>query len=198
MYKVLIVDDEQIVLDSIEYIILKREDNISVCGLASNGREAIELMKVQHPDIVIIDIQMPGITGIDAIKEMKRIYPRTRFVIISAYEHFEFAKQAVQLGVKEYLLKPINRGKLNLILNQLVLELDQEHVQKECDIETIEKLQNMIPFMENGFIYSVILNNDCSMDMKQYLRLMEINCECGFMIVFQFQSFANQIGRAHV
>ena len=187
MYRVLVVDDEQIVQDAIKFMINKREDEVVVCGSASSGREAIEMAKTLIPDIVIMDIRMPGINGIEAIKEIKHHYPEIRFIIISAYEQFEFAKQAVQLGVKEYLLKPINRIKLNSILNQIITELKSERQQKNRDLETMERLQNMMPFLENGFIYSIISNSDALSEMKKVTQLLDVKCDCGYLMILQFQ-----------
>ncbi len=186
MYRVLVVDDEQIVLDALKFMISKREDEVVVCGTASSGREAIEMTKSLIPDIVIMDIRMPGINGIEAIKEIKHYYPEIRFVIISAYEQFEFAKQAVQLGVKEYLLKPINRAKLNGVLNQIISELENERQQKNRDLETMERLQNMMPFLENGFIYSIISNSDALNEMKKVIQLLDVKCDCGYLMILQF------------
>jgi len=186
VYRVLVVDDEQIVLDAIKFMINKREDEVVVCGTASSGREAIEMTKNLIPDIIIMDIRMPGINGIEAIKEIKHYYPEIRFVIISAYEQFEFAKQAVQLGVKEYLLKPINRAKLNGVLNQIINELEIERQQKNRDLETMERLQNMMPFLENGFIYSIISNSDALTEMKKVIQLLDVKCDCGYLMILQF------------
>ncbi len=185
MYNILVVDDEQIVQKAIQYIVEKRRDNLKICDVASNGREAIIKAKALKPEIVFMDIRMPGINGIEAIKEIKHHLPETRFVIISAYEQFEFAKQAVQLGVREYLLKPINRGKLNNILDQIVVELNQDQEQSERDLETMEKLQKMIPYIETSFIYSIISNNDRIEEMKRYFNLLEMTCESGFMMIIQ-------------
>lgn len=187
MYKVLVVDDEQIVCDAVRFIISKREDHLMVCGSASSGREAIELAKSLMPDIIIMDIRMPGINGIDAIKEIKHVYPDMKFIIISAYEQFEFAKQAVQLGVKEYILKPINRTKLNQILDQLIDELESEQEQKVRDLETMERLYNMLPYLETGFIYSILTNSEALSDMKKVIHLLDVSCDYGYLMVFQFQ-----------
>lgn len=186
MYKVLIVDDEQIVCDAIKYIISKREDNLVVCGTASSGREAIEQAEKLKPDIIFMDIRMPGINGIDAIKEIKHVHHEIKFVIISAYEQFEFAKQAVQLGVKEYILKPINRAKLNQILDQVIDELDGSREQKARDLETMERLYNMMPFLETGFIYSILTNSEALNEMKKVINLLNVTCEQGYLMVFQF------------
>ena len=82
MYKLMIVDDEQIVIDAITHIINKNIKNVTVVATARNGREAIEKAKANHPEIILMDIRMPGINGIDAISEIKRIYPDIRFAII--------------------------------------------------------------------------------------------------------------------
>src|SRR4051794_28088382 len=104
MFKILVADDENIVIESIKYIIEKNFDDVVIAGTARSGREAIEKAEALKPDLILMDIKMPGINGIDAIKEIKSSYSNALFIIISASEQFEFAKEAVNLGVFEYLL----------------------------------------------------------------------------------------------
>ena len=105
MLKIMVVDDESIVIESIKYIIEKNFKDIKVECIAHSGREAIEKAEATKPDIILMDIKMPGINGIDAIKEIKGILPNAQIIIVSACEQFEYAKEAVNLGVTEYLLK---------------------------------------------------------------------------------------------
>ena len=107
MLKLMVVDDENIVIESIKYIVEKNFDSVVVVETARSGREAIEKAEAVKPDLIFMDIRMPGINGIDAIREIKAVYPQVEFVIISACEQFEYAKEAVNLGAVEYLLKPL-------------------------------------------------------------------------------------------
>lgn len=110
--KLLIADDEYLVIDSLKYMVERFVDNVEVVGTAKSGREAIEKAMEFKPEIVFMDIHMPGIDGIEAIKQIKTINRDTVFVIITAYEYFNYAKEAINLGVHDYLLKPINRSKV--------------------------------------------------------------------------------------
>ncbi|MBN2221906.1 MAG: response regulator, partial [Vallitaleaceae bacterium] len=92
MFRLLIADDEPIVQEGIKFMVEDLFDDVEVVGVASSGREAIELAMQSSPDIIFMDIKMPGINGIEAIETIKRRNPYVKFVIISAYEQFEYAK----------------------------------------------------------------------------------------------------------
>ena len=160
MYKLLIVDDEQIVIDAVKFIVKKEIDNIIVEATASTGREAIKAASEVRPDIVLMDIRMPGINGIEAIKEIKKIYSDVQFVIMSAYEQFEFAKQSVELGVIDYLMKPVNKGRLISTLRKITDKLDLEKTMEEIQLYKIEKYKKALSVLEQVFIYSIFFNKE--------------------------------------
>ncbi|MBN2220888.1 MAG: response regulator, partial [Vallitaleaceae bacterium] len=127
MLKVMIVDDEQIVRDGIRFIIEKSfQETIEIVALAKTGREAIELFEETRPHLVLMDIQMPGINGIDAIKAIQEIHSKVKIIIISAYEQFDYAKSGFELGVVDYLLKPIHKSRLENVLEKIVQEMEEE------------------------------------------------------------------------
>ena len=101
MYSLLVCDDEQIMIESVKHIVEKEFSNIRIAETARSGREAIEKTLATKPDIIFTDIKMPGINGLDAVKEIKKVHSDVKIVIVSAYEFFEYAKQAVELGVSE-------------------------------------------------------------------------------------------------
>ncbi|MEE1334234.1 MAG: response regulator, partial [Erysipelotrichaceae bacterium] len=105
-YKVMLVDDEKDVMD----MICARID-WNACGLdspvyAANGLEALELAEQVHPDIVMTDIKMPYMDGLELSRQLKQLYPNIRIIILSGFDEFEYAKEAVSLNAEEYLLKP--------------------------------------------------------------------------------------------
>jgi two-component system response regulator YesN len=200
MYKLMIVDDEQIVIDAVTHIISKNIKNVSVVATAKNGREASEKAKSNHPEIILMDIRMPGINGIDAIAEIKRIYPDIRFAIISAYEQFEFAKQAMELGVEHYILKPINRNVLIETILKMISQIHEQEEKKKRELETIEKLEKVVPYLEQGFIYSILLNTEFDEELLKYMEILNMNHSGGYIMIMQFgdgnkaEELSNRIG----
>jgi two-component system response regulator YesN len=110
--KVIIADDEPKVAKLIKALINWEELGIEFAGIAKNGYEAIDLIRSQDPDIVITDIRMPGMSGMELIKSAKDIKAELEFIIISGHRHFDYAHSAMQYGVNDYLLKPINQEEL--------------------------------------------------------------------------------------
>ena len=186
MYKIMIADDEQIVLEGIKFIIEENFSKVNIVATASSGREAIESTNHVIPDIVLMDIKMPGINGIEAIETIKKRYPSVRFIIISAYEQFEYAKQAVELGVSDYILKPINQEKLLKVLRKIMDDIDEERKQRAVEIENREKLEKIIPVLEHGFIYSMLLNVDYREELFRYEELFTIDQDFGYVMIFEF------------
>ena len=109
MYRILLADDEGIMLDSLKSIIQKEFGEAFQIETAKTGRTAIEKAENFHPDIAFVDIQMPGINGIAAIREIRNFNSSCLFYVISAYDKFDYAQDAISLGVEKYLMKPVPR-----------------------------------------------------------------------------------------
>src|SRR5690625_7943846 len=104
--RILIADDELLERKSMKKFIETNFSNMNVVGEAVNGRQAIELAETAQPDIIFMDIKMPGINGLEAIKQINANYPAIKFILVSAYDTFDYAKQAMASGIKDYILKP--------------------------------------------------------------------------------------------
>jgi two-component system, response regulator YesN len=118
MYKVIIIDDEDIVRAGIRTLINWNEINFDVCAEGKDGRDGLQKILQFNPHLVLVDIKMPGLSGLEVIKESKERGFNGQFIILSGYSEFEYAKTAISLGVKEYLLKPIDeRELLNVVKN---------------------------------------------------------------------------------
>ncbi|MBW5448555.1 response regulator [Cohnella sp. CFH 77786] len=133
MCKVLIVDDEHYIRERLQNIIPWHEYGMNVAGLAEDGADGLAKIAALRPDIVISDIRMPDMNGLDMIRRALERSPETRFVVLSAYGEFEFAKQAIQLGVSDYLLKPTQPSELLDVLTKLVDRINQEKRKQRAD-----------------------------------------------------------------
>lgn len=112
MYRVLLADDEGIMLESLKNIIESNFGKECEIHLAKTGRAVVEQAQTYPPDICFMDIQMPGISGIQAIREIQKFNKSVVFIIITAYDKFNYAKEAVNLGVMEFATKPVNKKRL--------------------------------------------------------------------------------------
>lgn len=123
---ILIADDEELIRQGIkarlDYLMIKPSELYE----AENGMQAMEILKNHQVDIVITDIRMPDMDGLSFIKEVRPLYPKLQFIIISGYAEFEYAEQAIQLGVKAYLLKPISNDALKKVIDEVLERLEEE------------------------------------------------------------------------
>ncbi|UOQ48202.1 response regulator [Gracilibacillus caseinilyticus] len=126
MYKVLLVDDERMILDGISTIVDWNKYQTQLIGKAINGLEAYDFITKNQPDIVITDITMPGLDGLQLVKKAQMEYPEIKWIFISGYNEFEYARQAMRFGVKHYLLKPCNEDNIAEALADVVQEKQQE------------------------------------------------------------------------
>ncbi len=183
MIKLLIADDEHIVIESIKFIIDKFLDDVEIVGTAGSGREAIEKSLDLKPDIILMDIHIPGINGIEAIRQIKYSYQDAEFIIISAYEYFQYAKDAVNLGVYEYITKPINKNKLIHVITELskVIYSKKETLKKEMVL--MEKMNTIIPHLEGQFIHSLLFNTNTISDLSFYEEIFGMRLGYGLAMV---------------
>ncbi len=198
MIKLLIADDEPIVIESIQFIIDRFIADAVVVGTASSGREAIEKALYLKPDIVLMDIRMPGINGIEAIRQIKETHKDTYFIIITAHEYFEYAKDAVNLGVQEYLVKPLNKNKLIDTLKQLVQLIigKREAIQREIALK--ERINILIPHMEGQFIYSQLFNGRVIKELAFYEDIFNINLRYGYVFMALVEELESEIKEEHL
>jgi len=138
MLKVLIAEDEVLIREGLKTQINWNAYGFEVDGVACDGKDALKIMEKVKPDLVITDIRMPFMDGIELIERTKMIYPNAFFVIISGYEDFEYAKKAIQLGVTEYILKPIIPEEIHETLDK-VNKCISQNMKNEEDMLNIKK-----------------------------------------------------------
>lgn len=155
MIKLLIVDDEPVERDAIRLIVNTSLPNIEVVGEANNGFDAVKLFNQLSPDIVIIDIQMPGMNGLEAIQEMLKGGKRVKFIIITSYSRFEYAQSAVKLGVTDFLLKPTSVDELIATLTKLTGEIEESKREDDSKKDFEEKISDIQKLLHKEFFAAI-------------------------------------------
>ena len=162
MLKVLIADDEIKVSELIQCLIDWDKLGMEVIGTVNDGVEAYELILEKHPDIVITDIRMPGMDGIELVEKVLGNVESDRkvfFVIISGYSQFEYAQQAVKLGVEDYLLKPIKKKELEAVLHKILGKYSETANALEEKEDLQNRLQRTQQKIKNSFLSELVDNH---------------------------------------
>lgn len=173
MFKVLIVDDEPIVREGLKSIIEWEKCGFSVCGEGIDGNDGLEKILEMKPELVLMDIKMPGIYGIDLIKEARSKGFTGKIIILTGYSDFEYAKTAIQLGVKSYLLKPIEEDELTAAVLKIREEIQEEIKMQKFLSNSKKHLKNRIinilvseesnpeKYMEDMKLCDLYFEDDC-------------------------------------
>lgn len=147
--RVLIVDDEVKVCQLISHLIHWEDYGMEIIGMVNDGEQAFEVICREKPDIVITDIRMPGLDGIELVERVSHVLDHVFFVIVSGYSQFEYARQAVKLGVEDYLVKPIRKKDLIAVLEKIsgkytkeTKDRSEKEELKTQLVQTKEKVRN--------------------------------------------------------
>lgn len=186
MYRILLADDEGIMLESLKSIINSNFGSECEIVCAKTGRAVVEQAETFRPDIAFVDIQMPGLSGIQAMKEIRKFNRNTIFVVISAYDKFYYAQESINLGVMEYLTKPVNKKKILEVCMKAMKQVDEARQKRSDDLKIREKLETVLPILESGYIYNLLLQDDFHTYQSNYRELLNIQREYAFMAVIEF------------
>ena len=159
MIKIMIADDEQLQRQYLRTVLEDSSSQYKVVAEAANGEEAVTLGLELKPDIVFLDIRMPGFDGIEVARRLRVALPQVKIVIVSAYGEFHYAQQAVGLGMAEYLLKPVESDEILSITEKLSETIEEEREKQRELEETKATLADAIPFIRIGFVMDLINGN---------------------------------------
>lgn len=173
MYTIMIVDDEGEVREGIKNNINWAEYNFELVGDCENGFDAMEMVDKLQPDIVLTDICMPFVDGLELTKYITDKYPQTRVIILTGYDEFEYAQNAVKYKAYDYILKPITANELRKILTKLSQELDAEKEKLE-DFNRLKLLLNeSLPILKERFLNRILSGNQT--DNKIHEKFEQFN-----------------------
>lgn len=156
MYKVLLVDDEALIREAISENIQWEEMGYSFMGACENGKQAMEAITKEQPDLLLTDINMPFVDGMELTKFVYENYPDTKVIIISGFDEFEYAKNAVKYQVLEYILKPITPMEFSETL-QRVKKIFDERKESQRDMKKIRSAYvSSLPTLQGRYLYHLL------------------------------------------
>lgn len=209
MYSILLADDEEEVLEGMKIIIPWEEYGFYIKGTASDGAEAIELLRENSYDLVITDIRMPVINGLELIREIKSQKPLAFVLILSGYDEFSYAREGMQLGVKGYLLKPINELELIKELTDIRQELNtlffqQRALRRYKDItrdnylyklthgKSAKEEEGIVELSFSGkegvYLYTVVL-----LELEEFSQVVGTSYEDAELLLYAARNIAEEI-----
>lgn len=191
LYTLLIVDDEEIEREGMAQFIPWDSYEMKVVSTARNGAEGLEKIAKYRPDLAIVDIKMPVMNGIEMIRKAKEQYPDMTFVVLSGYGDYEFTSQAMELGVRHYILKPCDEGKMIPVLNKAIAELDEARAQNAHSAKLENEARLLKPYAREQLFRDLLLGKaQASSGARQLLTelggtqrsvlLLDFRLKCGF------------------
>ncbi|WP_028610666.1 response regulator transcription factor [Paenibacillus harenae] len=158
MYKVLLVDDERIIVEGISRTVDWQAFNTELVGTARNGIEALSFIETHLPDIVISDIKMPGMNGLQLVEKVHEQFPHIAFILLSGFSEFDYARTAMQFGVKHYLLKPCNENTITQAMSEIIGDLEKQQTQETFMQNIQTELSKVLPHAKEQFLKELVTN----------------------------------------
>lgn len=165
MWKVVIIDDDRQVLQSMKKAIPWYQMNAICVGEAMDGKEGLKIIQLHQPDIVITDIYMPVMNGLDMLEKLRTENYHGKVIILSGYSDFEYARQALRLNVNDYLSKPVRVQTITQVLNKVINELKESSEEELEQKELQQKLMRYEPFVMKQGLISLVTG---TLDQTEY------------------------------
>ncbi|MCH4284982.1 MULTISPECIES: response regulator transcription factor [Bacillota] len=181
MIKIMVIEDEKIERETLVKILEEHIPNVEVCQ-AMNGEEALQLYEKKQPSIILADINIPKFSGLEVIRRIQSYGKDCEFLILSSYDYFAYAQEAIRLGVDDFILKPYNIADMLQAVEKVMEKQKVKSVEKQTKNELLDKLEKYTPIMENECFYKIMSNED-DLSLKQALLLLDKQIVCGFCIV---------------
>ncbi|WP_416147523.1 response regulator [Salipaludibacillus sp. HK11] len=188
MIKTMLVDDEPIEREGLRLLLERNRGNVEVVAEAENGQEAIDLALIYKPDVIFMDIKMPEVNGVNAVKEILSALPMTKCIMMTAFDTFEYAREVMKQGVKEYLLKPSKRPEVLAAFDRMVDEIEEDQKIEAEKVELIQRLEKVGSFVESKFIISLMMDYVQDSSMDEWSEWLDLDGEKGCVVVFSFES----------
>lgn len=185
MYKVILIDDEPLIRQGLKAYLVWEDYGFTIIGEAEDGTRGLDICRQLQPDLVITDIRMPGISGIELINQLKDDLVHTRFIILSGYNEFELAQQAIRAGASDYILKPLQKEQFTQTIHFLKNELDRCHDNVIFQQQLARMLERNISLLKNNLV-SELLEGKISESSKEEALFFKMNSECFTVVLWDY------------
>ena len=192
MYNILLCDDEQIVIDSLSFILEKNFEGQIEIFSAQSGTEALSIVSSHQIDIIFMDINMPGMNGLETISCILNLKPETVIMILSAFDSFNYAQEAINLGAFKYITKPVNRNTVVQNVRSAMNLVDSRRSKEGEESSLQKKLELVSPMIESDFFYSSLFNKKQDEDFFTYLDYFNIQETEFFISVLELTKSADE------
>lgn len=173
-WKVVLADDESIIREGVRESIDWTGLHLELCGEASDGEEALAICLEQQADILLVDINMPIMNGIEVVRKLKKSHAKCKVVIISGHDEFNYAQDAIRLGVTEYILKPVTPEQINKILSNLKAQLLDEFQQERFVKLASNQIEQNIPLLRERFFMNWLRDGMAEGEVIEQLAFLKL------------------------
>ncbi|MEA5050159.1 MAG: response regulator [Oscillospiraceae bacterium] len=195
MYKLVIVDDEKDVRERLVHMLEKCAAGFSLVGQYENGIDAYEGVLAEDPDVVITDIKIPYIDGIELARKIREVDPLVRVIVITGFDEFDYAKQAANLGVVGFISKPVTQEELQAVLARARAALDEQYVTAN-NLSSLEAYyEDTLPVIRETDLYRLSNMTDVTPEFEKKLRYNDIDLGYGrfAVCIFDFDEIASEL-----
>lgn len=173
MMKLLIVDDEPIEREGMQAILHKAYPEIEIMQ-AKNGKMAVEMADEFKPDLILMDIMMPGMNGLEAVEQISAGNPSIKFVMVTAFDMFDYARQAIKLGVKDYLLKPSKVSEIVTTVGKVLKETEMERDLVIANKLQQEAMQKALTLVETDVVTQLLFDHVHEVHIDMLVEMLDI------------------------
>lgn len=186
MYKLLVVDDEERVRRGLQVSVDWDELDIEIIGEAEDGKEALAIVKKEKPDIIITDIYMPEMDGLQLMKKALEIIPNTKIIILSGYEEFKIARTAIRNKAFDYLLKPVKVEDMVRVIEKAKQKIEYELSRLENEKRIKKQLQESLPVLKERYLDYLLTGRISLKKLKKKYKYLDFNLEDNNFVVMVF------------
>lgn len=174
MKKIVFVDDEQDIRQSISQLIDWQAFGFELVGEASNGQEALSLIEMTHPDVVLTDIRMPIMDGLALGHAIREFDPTIKIILLSGYDNFQYAQSAIRLNIYAYLLKPVSIQELEEVISSISQAIDAERRNAHDITKLTKEYMNSLTELKRSYLISLVSETFISQDEERLRNIAEL------------------------
>ena len=188
---ILVIEDEAMERETLVSILQQAFSNVEVVS-AKNGVEALSIYEKKHPSIILADINIPQISGLEVIRRIREVHQNCVFLVVSSYNYFHYAQEAIRLGVDDFILKPYAIDHLLEAVERAMQKLDEQKDEQQRRSELLDKLEKYTPVMESECFYTILSNQD-ELQLKRSISLLNDHLIAGFSMICLKSEIREQI-----